>query len=88
MYKLPVNDWLASGLGKGTSKPITPAENPPAGQEEQDPSPVLDAMGRRRIDGPLVRRDCCLERVRRKSRRQRIARRTQPAGRRAGRSAR
>ncbi|KAL9544646.1 hypothetical protein MBANPS3_007513 [Mucor bainieri] len=29
-----VNDWLASGLGKGTSKPITPAENPPAGQEE------------------------------------------------------
>lgn len=29
-----VNDWLASGLGKGTCKPITPAENPPAGQEE------------------------------------------------------
>jgi hypothetical protein len=31
---LLVNDWLASGLGKGSCKPITPAENPPAGQEE------------------------------------------------------
>jgi putative NIF3 family GTP cyclohydrolase 1 type 2 len=29
-----VNDWLASGLGKGTSEPITPAINPPPGQEE------------------------------------------------------
>ncbi|KAI8984731.1 GTP cyclohydrolase 1 type 2/Nif3 [Mycotypha africana] len=29
-----VNDWLASGLGKGSAQPITPAENPPAGQEE------------------------------------------------------
>lgn len=31
---LLVNDWLASGLGKGTSEPITPAINPPPGQEE------------------------------------------------------
>ncbi|GAA5811534.1 hypothetical protein MFLAVUS_004971 [Mucor flavus] len=29
-----VNDWLASGLGKGTCKPITPSVNPPVGQEE------------------------------------------------------
>ncbi|CAO3642604.1 unnamed protein product [Mucor hiemalis] len=29
-----VNDWLASGLGKGFSAPITPANNPPVGQEE------------------------------------------------------
>ncbi|OBZ81816.1 Protein NIF3 [Choanephora cucurbitarum] len=30
----PVNDWLASGLGKGSCKPITPTSNPPEGQEE------------------------------------------------------
>lgn len=29
-----MNDWLASGLGKGTCKPITPSVNPPVGQEE------------------------------------------------------
>lgn len=29
-----VNDWLASGLGKGSSTPITPANDPPVGQEE------------------------------------------------------
>lgn len=29
-----VNDWLASGLGKGQCVPITAAENPPAGQEQ------------------------------------------------------
>lgn len=28
-----VNDWLASGLGKGRVEPITPADNPPEGQE-------------------------------------------------------
>jgi len=28
-----VNDWLASGLGKGTCKPITPNPSPPEGQE-------------------------------------------------------
>ncbi|CAG8615614.1 2446_t:CDS:2 [Dentiscutata erythropus] len=28
-----VNDWLSKALGTGTSKPITPAENPPSGQE-------------------------------------------------------
>jgi putative NIF3 family GTP cyclohydrolase 1 type 2 len=31
---LLVNDWLASGLGKGACKPITPTANPPIGQEE------------------------------------------------------
>ncbi|GBC07634.1 hypothetical protein RclHR1_00760004 [Rhizophagus clarus] len=29
-----VNDWLAKGLGAGTIKPITPAQNPPEGHEE------------------------------------------------------
>ncbi|KAI7899108.1 GTP cyclohydrolase 1 type 2/Nif3 [Cokeromyces recurvatus] len=29
-----VNDWLASGLGKGHCKPITPALDPPEGQED------------------------------------------------------
>jgi putative NIF3 family GTP cyclohydrolase 1 type 2 len=29
-----VNDWLASGLGKGQAEPITPASNPPEGQEQ------------------------------------------------------
>ncbi|KAI9250613.1 GTP cyclohydrolase 1 type 2/Nif3 [Sporodiniella umbellata] len=28
-----VNDWLATGLGKGRVEPITPASNPPKGQE-------------------------------------------------------
>ncbi|ORY91949.1 GTP cyclohydrolase 1 type 2/Nif3 [Syncephalastrum racemosum] len=28
-----VNDWLASGLGKGSVSPIEPAVNPPQGQE-------------------------------------------------------
>ncbi|KAG1391428.1 hypothetical protein G6F58_012712 [Rhizopus delemar] len=28
-----VNDWLASGLGKGRIEPITPTINPPEGQE-------------------------------------------------------
>lgn len=28
-----VNDWLASGLGKGMVQPIVPAENPPEGEE-------------------------------------------------------
>ncbi|KAL1916765.1 uncharacterized protein VTP21DRAFT_5469 [Calcarisporiella thermophila] len=28
-----VNDWIASGLGEGTTKPITPADNPPEGHE-------------------------------------------------------
>ncbi|KAH8554531.1 GTP cyclohydrolase 1 type 2/Nif3 [Umbelopsis sp. PMI_123] len=28
-----VNDWLASGLGKGTCQPIVPNQFPPAGQE-------------------------------------------------------
>ena len=31
---LLVNDWLASGLGQGSSVPITPADKPPVGQEE------------------------------------------------------
>lgn len=34
MLLLLVNDWLASGLGKGHCVPITPTENPPAGQEQ------------------------------------------------------
>lgn len=29
-----MNDWLASGLGQGTSAPITPSVNPPVGQEQ------------------------------------------------------
>ncbi|KAI8882680.1 NGG1p interacting factor 3 [Backusella circina FSU 941] len=29
-----VNDWLASGLGQGQTKPITPTDNPPEGQED------------------------------------------------------
>lgn len=28
-----VNDWLATGLGKGRVEPITPTSNPPEGQD-------------------------------------------------------
>lgn len=29
-----MNDWLASGLGKGSFEPITRSANPPIGQED------------------------------------------------------
>ncbi|KAL1932465.1 hypothetical protein VTP01DRAFT_8143 [Rhizomucor pusillus] len=50
-----VNDWLASGLGKGMVQPIVPAENPPEGHEESgtgrlftydDPTPFFTVIDR------------------------------------------
>ncbi|KAI9478020.1 MAG: GTP cyclohydrolase 1 type 2/Nif3 [Benjaminiella poitrasii] len=55
LYLYIVNDWLASGLGKGQCKPITPATNPPEGQEESgsgrlftfdEPTPLMTIVER------------------------------------------